>query len=262
MDTTAEPTTPPAPPQDERTKPVPPFISDVLLILHILLVYGRHLTQTLERRRQLPGFSNVAQFFGTARLAPMLARVARGLLRIQALQRVLLDRARRGRDLIVLQPRKRPDPSAQPQAAQQPGQQRIPRRRRPDPDAIPDPDSLPTLEQLVAEIRRRGIGRTLADICHDLGVAPELCDYRFSRDLLDMIQWYGDRHMRFLVRFYHRTIALDSEPLGDRHPSLPERDWDAMQRKLGFAIGERWPVMPVFLPATPIAHAAAATGPP
>jgi len=265
-DATAELSPPPAPPQDERTKPVPPYIANVLILLHVLLGYGRHLTLTLERRSTIRGFSNIAQFFGTARVPAMLARVARGLLRIQALQRVLLDRARRGRDLDWLPPRKyrpRPAKPAAPQIQEhqaEPQAERPAPVRRPNPEAIPDPDNLPTLEQLEAEIRRHGIGRAIADICLDFGVAPELCYDRFGVALLDVIQWYRGNQRRFLTRFYRRKTALDPELDGTPPLRVPERSWDAMKRALGFAIGERWPVMPLLLPAAPIAHAA--TGPP
>ena len=55
-DATAGLSTPPALPQDERTKPVPPHIADVLLILHILLIYGRPLSMTLKSRAAIRGF--------------------------------------------------------------------------------------------------------------------------------------------------------------------------------------------------------------
>ena len=265
MDATAGLSTPPAPPQDERTKPVPPHIADVLLILHILLIYGRHLSLTLKCRAAIRGFSSIAQFFGTARVPAMLARITRGLLRIQALQRVLLDRARRGRDLVWLGPhrsRRRNRPPAQPRTPQDQDADRPARVRRPDPEAIPDPDNLPTLKELVAQIRRRGIGRSIVDICHDLGVSPALCERRFAIALLDVIPWYRGDLGHYLMRFRNRVPTLDPELDGTPPLRLPERHNDAIQRMLGFAIGDRWPVMPQLLPAEPIAHADAAPRPP
>ena len=180
---------PPDPPQDRSSKTVPPHIADVLALLHILLVYGRHLALTLDRRAAAGRFSVIAQFFGTARLQVIHARLARGLLRVQALQRVLLARARRGRDLVWLKPRppgRRAPRVAQPQPtdpqAETPQQQQPPRPapiRRTDPDAAPDLEHLPTLKQLEAQIRRHGIGRAIADICRDFAVSPSLCERRF-----------------------------------------------------------------------------------
>src|SRR5487761_2739502 len=88
---------PPDPPQDRAEKPVPQNIADVLTLLHILLAYGRHLAATLEPRA-----------------AAILARLSRGMLRLMALERVLLARAARGRDLVFLQPRRRAARAAQP----------------------------------------------------------------------------------------------------------------------------------------------------
>ena len=70
-----------------------------------------------------------------------------------------------------------------------------------------------------------------------------------------MIPWYRGDLIQFLVRFQCRKIALDPELDGTPPLRLPERTIEGMQRMLGFAIGERWPVMPVLLPAAPIAHA-------
>lgn len=251
---------------------MPLYIGDLLLFLRFLIVQGRHLTFTLQRRSTLPGFSNIAQFFGTARVPVILARIARGLLRIQALQRVLLDRAKRGRDLEWLggykirprrgQPRK---PKARPPQGEAPegeAPESQSRPRRPHPDAPPDPDNLPTLKQLEAEVRRRGIGATIAAICLDLGVAPELCQREFAMAMLDYIRGYRGYETYFLYRFYRRKSAIDPELDGSPPLRVPDRSSDVAKRVLGYAIGASWPVMPVFLPAEPISHTPAATGPP
>ena len=252
---------------------MPPEIAYVLAILHILLVYGRHLALTLECRAVALGFSTIAQFFGTARLPVIRARLSRGLLRIQALQRVLLDRARRGRDLVVLQPRKRPEkapvapqtpdhqagpqtpdhqaapPTPERQAEAQPSRP-APIRRR-NRDEAPDPANLPTLAQLQAEIRRWGIGQAIADICRDLGVSFCLCDWRFAVPLGNVITWYGADQGRLVLDFHRREAALDPELDGTPPLRLPEQTREATRRMLGFLIGDRWPVRPAWVPAPP-----------
>ena len=52
---------------------------------------------------------------------------------------------------------------------------KTPRGRRTDPD---DPlhFSIPTLKELECQIRRRSIGRTITEICMDLGVIAGGCD--------------------------------------------------------------------------------------
>ena len=133
----------PDPKQDRPGKPVPQGIADVLTIVHILLAYGRHLMETLEHRAVARGFSVIAQFFGTARVPAILARLSRGILRAQALERVLLARAARGRDLIYLQPRTHAAREAQPPLPQPPPSHAEPQPPRPAPVRRPDPDEPP-----------------------------------------------------------------------------------------------------------------------
>src|SRR5487761_2365822 len=183
-DTTAGLPPPPDPSQDRLTKPMPEGIAAILVIVRILLEYGRHLTDTLEHRAAARSFSVIAQFFGTARLPAILARLSRGILRAMALESVLLARAARGRDLVVFQPRWRAEPSAPPPAPQPAAEQKPPKPVRAE---LPE---FPTLEQLQADIRRRPIGHAIADICRDLGVSPSLCESRFNTVLYQAIAWY------------------------------------------------------------------------
>jgi len=269
-DATADLATPPAPPP-ERCKPVPPRIADLLVVVHVLLVYGRHLALTLEHRSVAWGFSAIAQCFGTARVPDILARISRGLLRLQALQRVLLDRARRGRDLAFLHPRRRAtrkpppatQPPANPQAAAsqpQPACRHPPRRR--DLDDLPDPANLPTLAQLEAEIRRHPIGDAIAAICLDLGVAPRLCIGQFWNALFETITWYGGNLPKYMKDLRRREVAFEPH-LGPTPPlQVPEATRDGILRMLGFFIGEQWPVMPYPVPAPRRLLRANATGPP
>ena len=256
---------PPGPPKDRPGKPVPPHIEDLLRLLHILLAYARHLSLTLERRSTAWGFSVIAQFFGTPNVPHMLARIARGIRRIQALQRVLLDRARRGRDLAWLplrQPRPRP-PSAPP-ATQPDGTQpaaRPPRRRRPP---APDPtEALPSVAQLEAEARRHPIGWSVAEICRDLGVAPTLCSGPLWTALFDTIRWYGGHLPRFLHQLRQEQLAFAPQTSAAPPLRLPEETREGVRRMLGFFIGEQWPIMPYPVPLPRrLLREAATTGPP
>ena len=246
---------------------MPPHIASVLALLHILLVYGRHLALTLDRRTAAGRFAVIAQFFGTARLPVIRARLARGILRIQALQRVLLARARRGRDLIWLKPRVRTPSKPQPPGQQTADQAEPPPPgpapvRRPDPDAPPDPDHLPTLKQLEADIRRRPIGRTIADICRDFGVAPGLCHGPFWNAVFETLTFYRGNLPRLTKDFRRRQLAFEPEWDRDFRLGQPTRSRDAILSVLGFLIGERWPVLPNPLPPPFRMPAAATTGPP
>ncbi len=256
--------TPPDPPQDRAEDPLPPQIADVLALLHILLTYARHLTATLEHRAAARGFSCIAQFFGTARLPVIRARLARGLLRIAALERVLRARAARGRDLVFLPPRRRSAHAAKPPGAPQaaapdsPPPRRAPRRAA-ERDGAPDPDALPTLAQLEADIRRRPIGQAIADICRDLAISPSLCEGRMWNAVFDAIVCYRGNLPRLIRDFRAREVAFEPEMDADPNLTLPEQTRDGLRRMLGFFIGQD-PVTPFWVPA-PQAPAAS-TGPP
>ncbi len=268
-DTTADLPPQPDPPQDRPTKPVPPNIADLLVIVRILIGYGLHLANTLERRAAGRGFATIAQFFGTARLPAIQARLARGLLRAMALEQVLLARAARGRDLVFYKPRDpdyRPPQPARTQAAQQAAAPPPPRPvHGPDPDEPPDPDNLPTVAQLAAEIRRRPIGRALAEICADLGISPSLCDGNLWFDITCALIRYRGNLPKLMKQFRRREIHFcDTE--ADRNPALgwPEPTRPGIRRVLGFFIGEP-PLIgePGATPLPPPALApAAATRPP
>ena len=213
----AGPTPQSGPSQDRSGKPVPQSIAAVLLLLDILLTYASHLAATLEYRAVARGFSTIAQHFGTARLPAIAGRLARGILRIQALRRVLLARAERGRDLVALQRRKRAAGRPQPQLpATQP--KPPPRTRRAEADDTPDAANLPTLEQLEPAIRRRPIGSALADICRDLGISPSLCEGNFWTGLYQAIDWYGGNFAKYIPRSAENPKIRwidDAEVVGD-----------------------------------------------
>ena len=107
----------PAPPKPDRTTttPLPPNLAAVLAVVQILLAYGRHLAETFPRRSAAPGFHLIAKAFGTSRAAFILAHIRRGILRAAALERLLLARAARGRDLTL--PRSASAPRTQPRHA-------------------------------------------------------------------------------------------------------------------------------------------------
>jgi hypothetical protein len=95
------------PNRDQPGKPTPERIAEILLLAQILAAYGRHLAAVIQYRGLWRGFATVAQFFGTAAIADIAVRLRRGIMRAVALERVLLQRARRGRDLKILAPRDR-----------------------------------------------------------------------------------------------------------------------------------------------------------
>ena len=93
---------PPDPHPDQPGQPVPENIAEVLFLVRLLAAWGRHLAGLLPQRGLWQAFATVARFLGGETMSDTLARIHRGILRVIALERVLLERATRGRDLKVL----------------------------------------------------------------------------------------------------------------------------------------------------------------
>jgi len=220
---------------------VPAGIAPVLRIVTILIAFGGHLAATLERRARGRGFATIAQFFGTATVASILPHLRRGILRAEALQRLLLARALRGRDL------RPPAPPRPPRRPAQPAPRRSARRiGKQEPLTLA---TLPSADQLDAEVRRRPIGRTLAAICRDLGVAPLLCQGAFWNELFAAIPEHGGNLVRLVLDLQGRAERYVKQEVR-RHPELgwPEETSEGIRRVLGFFIGEP-PVDPFALGA-------------
>jgi hypothetical protein len=244
----------------------PQRIATFLRVVRILLGYGRHLADTVNHRAAAPGFATIAACFGTANLALILARLHRGILRAAALERVLLARAARGRDIRLAASRNRAA-NRPPVPADAAGQQTAPptpRHVAPAPSLSLGPDHpanfhTPTLEQLEAQVRRRPLGRTIVDICLDLAVVPGLCTGTFWNELFDLARCHGGSIARLMQERCRREQAFSHEQ--DTYPT-PARNWSnpgrqTIRQVLGFFIGEH-PVAPFALSAP----TAAATGPP
>jgi hypothetical protein len=282
---TAAPTDPPS---DHAGGAVPARIALLLHAVRILLGFGRHLADTAQHRATRPGFNAIAVCFGTSRVFTILAHLQRGILRAMALERVLLARAARGRDIRLTEPRALAratlaalaDPPAPPPAEapaappnSSPETSAVPaaptaRQAAPRPSRPPgwnDPELfMPTLEELEAQVRRRPLGRTIVEICLDLAVVPGFCTGAFWNEVFDSIRWYGGSLDTLRQERTRREQAFCKEQ--DRKPGS---DWgwleltrDGLRRVLGFCIGEA-PVDPFSpLPAPGAMVAAAATGPP
>jgi hypothetical protein len=241
---------------------MPARIAALLHTVRVLLGFGRHLAETVTHRSASTDFNAIASCFGTGRLQVILAHLQRGLLRAAALERVLLERAARGRDIRFTAPRKQasatPAAPADPTAEQSPGQ---PAELRADPPAeqsaeVPvarkaarpsrplgwnDPELfMPTPEALEAQVRRRPLGRTLVDICLDLAVVPGFCTGPFWNHLFDCISFTGGSVAVLMLTKTQRQKAFSDEQ--DKQVGS-NWDWqemgrDAFRRVLGFCIGE------------------------
>jgi hypothetical protein len=222
----------------------------VLTVLHALIAYARHFAATAADRAAVPEFATAAAVFGTYDVAVILHRVRRGLLRALALQRYLLARAARGRNLRFAWP---PRVALQPHHRPPPGPARAPRparaaKSRPDPATLgpDDPAAFghPTPEEADAWVRRRPVGRTMAYICMDLGIVPGFCDGAFWNRVEKVLRRYGGSLNRLYQVRERREESFQQER--DRRPETWHTDWRDLSKStvraaLGCVIGETVP---------------------
>ena len=245
--------TAPTTPAHTRPRPIPGRIGAVLHVLAVLVAHARHFAATAAARAAAPEFATAAAVFGTGDLPTILHRMQRGMLRALALQHYLFARAARGRNLrfawpprVELLPHHRPPagPARQPRAAPL-------RPSRPDPALLdpghPDASRLPTQEELAAEVRRRPVGRTIAYICMDLGIAPGLCDGDFWNRVEKILRRYGGSLRRLYQVRARREESFQRER--DRRPDTWHTDWrdlhpSTVRRALGCLIGETPAIVP------------------
>ena len=186
-------------------------------------------------------------------------------MRAVALERVLLARAARGRDLVILAPRVHARSAAPPTAPTPAGNTADPAAEgsdaasqsaeaaaepepaqnpplRPTRQRVPEEPltlaNLPSMAQIEAEVRRQPHGRTLANILSDLGVAPTLCASPFWNQLFMAMRCYRGSLNKFLGEMRRREKRLEAEEW--KHPDLgwPEETREGARRVLGFFVGE------------------------
>ena len=265
--------------QTTPARTIPARIAALLHTVRILLGYGRHLAATAEHRSASTDFNAVAACFGTGRLCAILAHLQRGLLRAAALERVLLQRAARGRDIGCVAPSERATAPADPPAGgtdqpadppggpaelpdvEQPAAAQVARTaatRRSRPAGWNDPELfMPTLEELEAQVRRRPLGRTLVEICLDLAVVPGFCTGAFWNELFDSIRLHGGSVATLMLEKVRREEAFCKEQdrtLGSNW-DWQEMGREALRRVLGCFIGEAAPFDPsseLYVPAAAV----------
>ncbi|MEI7710188.1 MAG: hypothetical protein WCI94_02060 [Rhodospirillales bacterium] len=229
---------------------MPTCIAAILGVVRTLLGYGKHLDATLPDRADHPRFPVLAAGFGTHDMRRILNHVQRGILRAMMLQRFLLARAAQGRDI---------EPTPQPEPAEQadiealeiklrpPAQPREKSKRRPhiDPDS-PAHFYMPTLKELEAQVRRRSVGRTIAEICLDLGIGPTTCDGGFWLELYRTLAHFGGNFEHVFTTQERRKTAFEKER--SKLPDTWSVDWrdrpkDAIRQLLGHLLGEPPPTL-------------------
>ncbi len=119
---------------------IPERLAALLHVVRVLLGHGRRLAETTPDQAASEKFAILAAVCSTYNLPSILARVQRGIMRAMALERYLLARAEKGREIAFVYLRERTPakppatPSGEPERSRQRGLQRV-RNRRPSPGA-------------------------------------------------------------------------------------------------------------------------------
>ena len=251
----------PAPSQGRKQKAVPTCIAALLSVVRVLLGYAKHLDQILPDRADHPHFPTLAAGFGTYDMRRILSHVQRGILRAMMLQRFLLARAAQNRDIEPTPP---PGP-AEPEeiegldiklrAPVQPGTKKTPRARRIDPDH-PAHFHMPTLKELEAQVRCRSVGRTIAEICADLGIWSTVCEGEFWSEITRILAQFGGNFEELFDARERRkkTFEKERQTRPDTWTSdLRDQPREAIRQLLGYILGEsppRGPPDPLLLTAS------------
>jgi len=250
------------PTQDRAGRTMPQRLAALLHVVRVLLGHGRRLVETVPERAANVEFAALAGVLGTYTLPTILARLQRGILRAMALQRYLLARAAKGREIGFVyykDPRERrpAKPAAEPREgpqgeltakprAEPPGGEPKPRRPAFDPDDL----RIPTPEELDAEVRRRPFGRTILSICMDLAVIPGFCTGPFWNQISDTLMNYGGSFATLFKMREHRETSFQKER--DKKPDTWSFAWrhpppDTVRQVLGYMVGEA-PILDPFDP--------------
>ncbi len=211
----AEPTssTPTSPGPIAAETDTPTRTGRLLSLVRKLIDYGKELAASLSQHSETTDLHAVTRAFGTRDIARILARIACGLLRAQALEDKVLHNAAR----LDTDPQPIPQPCASPR---NPSAPRPPRdRQQLGPDLAPL--TLPTPEQIAAKVRCQPIGAVIADICRDLGVCP---NHPLWRELQELIREHRGNYTSLVIDILDRPWLLRAEtepPAPPTNPTTP-----------------------------------------
>ena len=116
--------------------------------------------------------------------------------------------------------------------------------------------SIPTLKELEAQVRSRSVGRTIVEICLDLGITPTFCEGKTWDEILQAIVHFGGNFAVYFETQQRRQKAFLKER--EQRPetwtsNLHDRQREAYREVLGCLIGEPPPADPA--PDGPLAAA-------
>jgi hypothetical protein len=199
---------------------VPPGIAQVLYVLNFLIAYACHIAAAAEHCAVRGDISPVAIAFAKGiTVEALIIRVARGLRRALALQEMLRQRAATGQDIAPVPPRRSGGGGG---------------HSRPAKDRPPQPERLPSAAEIAAELQRRPVGAIVAQICHDIGIAPEDLTEAQWDALQAVIDTYGGSREKLWPSMRNRIVArfeaYAADPLHTEIPRIPLIPCDRMAR--------------------------------
>jgi len=100
--------------------------------------------------------------------------------------------------------------------------------------------SMPTLKELESQVRRRSIGRTIAEICLDLGVTPSSCEGGFWNEFYLTLTDFGGKFEVVFAVLERRKATFQKER--DKRPSIGNFEWcdrpkETIRKMLGYLLG-------------------------
>jgi hypothetical protein len=174
---------------DAPTAAAPPSsrVARLLSLVRNLIDYGRQLASALRGNPGQPSDDGIAA---------ILARIGRGLLRAEALE------ARIARNAARLDAERQPRPATSRRASRAGSPEiNVPQAEKESgPADQSPPHRLPTPEQIADRIKRQPIGAVIADICRDLGIAP---NHPLWPELRKIIVEHGGSLTRLIIDMLH-----------------------------------------------------------
>lgn len=226
---------------------MPERLNLAIAVVTNLLLHGQRLLTVVARQIDQPQFSTIAAAAGTHDPDIVFARIQRGVFRLTALFAYLMERAKKGRELPITQPRTHaPAPRSDKPRPEEPAKELRPRRTPYDPDSR----NISVLVDFDKEVRRTPVGRSIARACLDLAVIPGFCTSDFWDALLETLQSHGSSlNALYKIRMKRETTFKRQR---DKRPETWSWDWRDRRRPiirqvLGYLIGD--PPTPDPLPA-------------
>ena len=170
--------------------PVPQRIGRLLLLIQMLIGYGKDFAATLRQQSVTPQFSLALQVrFGISDVAHILLRIGRALRLAAMLETQLRKQAATGQDVMTRAEVARDQPCSHGKRSTAPAD----RRAAESGADIDNPldDDLPSEAQIAAMIRNGKTGAIIEQICRGLGLVPSAVTQQQWSDVHHALITYG-----------------------------------------------------------------------